>query len=256
MEPLRQRVVAAFGDRLRPPGDPLAAGEDLAEELVCLQLLEDVVDRELDVARLETGDEPERDHVVAHRVDERAAELAVLGALAQRPTHRVNDVAERLRDLPDLLDAERPDLRLSAREAEPVDGGARQVALRPFREDRHLRGDVRARLVGAERLAVSSEPLVARADPVHPPVGDQQLLRVGLGQHRRSEGLGLLGEEAAELRDGDDVVAVVSHRRRRRDPKRRPRARAGRRPRRAPRRSSACPPSSADRGRDGGAHAG
>ena len=180
------------------------------------------MDRELDVTRLEPGDEPERDHVVAHRVDERAAELAVLGALAQRPAHRVDDAAERRRDLPDLFHAERPDLRLLARDPEAVERGRGQVALCALREDRHLRGDVRARLVGADRLAVSSESLVARADPVYAPVGDEELLRIGLRQHRRSERLGLLGEEAAELRDGDDVVAVVAHRRRRRDPQRRP----------------------------------
>ena len=56
--------------------------------------------------------------------------------------------------------------------------------------------------------------------PVHAAVGDEQLLRVGLRQQRGAAGLGLLGEEAAELRDRDDPVAVVAHRRRRRDPER------------------------------------
>ena len=37
--------------------------------------------------------------------------------------------------LPDLLDAERPDLRLLAREPEAVDRGAGQVALRALGED-------------------------------------------------------------------------------------------------------------------------
>ena len=180
------------------------------------------MDRELGVTRLEPGDEAERDHVVSHRVDERAAELAVLGALAQRPAHRVDDAAERRRDLPDLFHAERPDLRLLARDPEAVERGRGQVALCALREDRHLRGDVRPGLVGADRLAVSSESLVARADPVYAPIRDEELLRIGLRQHRRSERLGLLGEEAPELRDGDDVVAVVAHRRRRRDPQRRP----------------------------------
>ena len=94
------------------------------------------------------------------------------------------------------------------------------MALRPLGEDRHPRGDVRPGLVGADRPAVAAQPLVAGADPVHAPVRDEELLGVGLGQHRRPERLGLLGEEAAELRDGDDPVAVVAHRRRRRDPHR------------------------------------
>ena len=211
-------MVAALGDRLRAPGDPLAAGEELAHELVRLQLLQHVVHGELDVARLEPGDEAEREHVVAHRVDEGAAELPVLRALAQRPAHRVDDVGERLRHLPDLLDAERPDLRLLPRQAEAVDRGAGEVALRPLGQDRHLRGDVRARLERAERAAVAAEALVARADAVNAAVVDEQLLRVGLRQHRRAERLGLLRQEAAQLRDGDDPVAVVLHRRRRRDP--------------------------------------
>ena len=42
----------------------------------------------------------------------------------------------------------------------------------------------------------------------------------GLGQDRRADLLGLLAEPAAELRERDDHVAVVAHRRRRRDPER------------------------------------
>ncbi len=96
--------------------------------------------------------------------------------------------------------------------------GAGQMTLRPLGEHGHARGDVRARLVVSERLAVAAEPLVARADAEHAAVGDEQLLRGGLGQDRRPELLRLLGEEAAELRDRDDEVAVVPHRRRGGDP--------------------------------------
>src|SRR5262249_13168440 len=84
----RQRVLAALGDRLRPPRDALAATEDLPYEPVRLELLQDVVDGELDVRGLESGHEADCDEVVAHGVDERPAELAEARRRAQRPAHR------------------------------------------------------------------------------------------------------------------------------------------------------------------------
>ena len=83
-------ACSRFGSARNPPSGivfapqatPLAALEDLAHERVRLQLLEQVVHRELGVAVVEPDDHAERDHVVAHRVDERAAELAVLRAAA------------------------------------------------------------------------------------------------------------------------------------------------------------------------------
>jgi hypothetical protein len=110
----RQRVVAPFGDRLGSPGNPLAAAEDLPDEPVRLELLEDVVHRELDVRCLEPCDEADGHVLVAHRVDEGATELAEAGRGPQRPAHRVDDLSQRLADAPDLLDAERPDLRVVA----------------------------------------------------------------------------------------------------------------------------------------------
>ncbi len=68
---LRHGDEAAFGDGLRAPADPLAAGEDPSDERVGLQLLEEVVGRNLHVAVVEPDDHPDGDHVVAHRVDER-----------------------------------------------------------------------------------------------------------------------------------------------------------------------------------------
>jgi len=66
----RQGVEAAFGDRLRAPGDALAAGEDLPHELVRLQLLEEVVHGHREVAVVEPDDHAQRHHVLTHRVDE------------------------------------------------------------------------------------------------------------------------------------------------------------------------------------------
>ena len=150
------------------------------------------MNRELGVAVVEPDDHPDRDHVLAHRVDERAAELAVLGAVPQRPAHRVDHAAERLRDAPDLLDAERPDLRALAPKPEALDRGARQVALRSLGEHRHPREDVRAGLEVRQLLAVPATAAVGGADAADAPVLDEQLLGGGLGQDRRAARLGLL----------------------------------------------------------------
>ena len=176
--------------------------------------------RQLDVAVVEAHDHAERDHVVAHRVDERAAELAVLGAPAQRPAHRVDHPPQRPVDLPDLLDAERPDLRVLALEAEVVDRGAGQMALRALAEDGDAADEVGAGLEVRQRPAVAAAAPVAGAHPADAAVGDEQPRRRGLRQDHRAALLGLLGEPAPELRQRGHVVAVVLHRRRRRDPHR------------------------------------
>ena len=55
----------------------LAALEDLTDERMRLEVLQQVVDGELDVAVVEPHDHPDRHHVLPHRIDERAAELAI-----------------------------------------------------------------------------------------------------------------------------------------------------------------------------------
>src|SRR5205807_10179819 len=114
--------------------------------------------------------------VLAHRVDERAAELAELRAEPQRPAHRVDHAVERLRDLPDLLHAELPLLRVTGAEVEVADRGARQVPLGALAEDGRLRDHVRARLEVAELLAVAAAALVAGPDAHDLAVVDEQLV--------------------------------------------------------------------------------
>ena len=64
------------------------------------------------------------------------------------------------------------------------------------------------------KLASSSpslpRPRSPERTPAHDPVLDQQLRRGGLGEDVDARLLGLLGEEAAQLRDRGDVVAVVA----------------------------------------------
>ena len=220
MQALRQRQEPALRDRLRPPRHALAAQEELLQQRVRLQLLQQVVHGELRVAVVEPDHHPDREHVVAHRVDERAAELAVLLRRAQRPAQRVDHAVERLRDLPDLLHAERPHLRVLALEPEPVERDAGQVALRPLGEHGHARVDIGAGLEVAELLTVLAPAAVAGAHAADAAVADEQGMARGLGQDRRAALLRPLGEPAAELRQRGDVVAAVLHRRRRRDPQR------------------------------------
>ena len=71
-----------------------------------------------------------------------------------------------------------------------------------------------------EPLAEAAASLVAGSHSDDAPVLDEQLLRDGLREDRRARLLGLLREPARQLRQRGDVVPVVLHRRRRRDPQR------------------------------------
>ena len=181
---------------------------------MALQLLERVVHREARVAVVEADDEPHRDLVLAHRVDERAAELAVLGGEAERPAHRVDHAVERLLHLPDLLDPELPLLRVLGAELEVADRRAGQVALGALAEDGGLGDQVGAGLEVRQLLALAVAALVARAHAHHAAVVHEQLRRGGLAEDVHAGVLGLLGHPAAQLRHRGHVVAVVAERRR------------------------------------------
>ena len=118
-------------------------------------------------------------------------------------------------DLPDLLHAERPDLWVLAREPEPLERDAGEVALRSLGEHRDLRDQIRTGLEVSERLTVAAAALVTGPNSACPAVRDEQLLRSCLRQQHRARLLGLLGEPAAEPRQRRHVVALVLHRRRR-----------------------------------------
>ena len=81
----------------------------------------------------------------------------------------------------------------------------------------HARVNLGSGLEVPELLAAPSPPAIARAHASHPRVRGEQVRRGGFRQDRRARLLGLLPEPAAELRERRDEVAVVPHRRRRRD---------------------------------------
>jgi hypothetical protein len=125
----------------------------------------------------------------------------------------VDDAVERLGNLPDLLDTERPDLRARLK-AEAVEGDSGEVALRALGEDRHARGDVGAGLEVRKLFAAAPPAAVAAADADDASAGDEELASRRLGNERRPALLGALGKPGADLGDGRHVVPVVPHRRR------------------------------------------
>ena len=185
-----------------PHVDALAALEQRADLRMRLQLLQQVVDGELDVAVVEPDDHADREHVVAHRVDERAAELAVLRRGAQRPAHRVDDAVERLR---------RPSRPPSRRAPTPAGSSPRSPKWSSATPVRWPCVPSASTVTFAtmsepgskfaERLALASASLVAGADADDAAVRDEQLLRRRLGQDHRAALLRALGQPAAELRE-------------------------------------------------------
>jgi hypothetical protein len=182
------------------------------------------VHREAGVAIVEPGNQPERDPVLTHRIDERAAELAVLRGEAQRPARRVDHAVERLLDLPHLLHAELPLLRVLGPHVEVADGRPCQVALRSLGQHGRLGDQIRARLEVGQLATVAVAPLVARPDAHHTAVLHEELGGGGLAQHIDAGLLRLLAQPPPELRDRGHVVAVVPKRGRHRLERKRPAA--------------------------------
>ena len=183
-----------------------------------LEQLQRVVHGQRRVERVQSADQADGQHVLAHRVDEAAAQLLPLAAQPERPAQRVDDAVERMVDAPDLLDAEAPHLRHVAVHPEPLEQRAGQVALCPLGQHRRLRVHLDAGLERAERLAVAVEALVAGAHADHRLAAHQQLLCVGLGQHHHAHLLGPLREVPAQLAQREDEIALVVEGRRRGDP--------------------------------------
>ncbi len=213
-EARRERPEAALGDALRAPADALAALEQPGHERVELEALQQVVHRERGVGGVEPDDQAEAELVVAHRVDERAADLVMLRARAKRPAERVDDPVQPLRHLPDLLDPEGVDLGVLGGELEAVAGGVGEQALDAVAQHRGLGRDLGAGLEVRELLALTPTALVAGAHAAQHAVLHQQALGVGLGEQHDPELLGLLGQRPHEPGQREDVVALVVERRR------------------------------------------
>ncbi len=151
------------------------------------------MDAESGVGVVEAGDEADADLVLAHRVDEGAAELVEAGRFAQRPAHRVDDAVKRLLDLPDLFHPELPAHRVGAVHVEVVVGGVGEVADGALGEHGRLRGHVGPGLEVGELFALLAAAAIARAHALDDPVLDQQFGRGGLAEDVGAGFFGFLG---------------------------------------------------------------
>ena len=121
----------------------------------------------------------------------------------------MDDAIERLRDFPQFFDAKRVDLRVRARDVEGRHRGFAQLALRALGEHRHLGQHLSRGSRTGLLHAFFVETLDASANTDDATVFDEQLLGIRLGQHVRTECLGLLGEPLVESRERQRMVAVV-----------------------------------------------
>src|SRR6202000_483867 len=107
-------------------------------------------------------------------VYEGPAGLLGLAAPAQRPAHRVDDLVERLGNLPDLLHPELPRLRVGPVDVEVVERGVGEVADRALGEDGRLGAHVGAGLEVRQLLILTAAAAIAGAHALDDPVLDQQ----------------------------------------------------------------------------------
>ena len=111
----------------------------------------------------------------------------------------MDDAVKRPWDLPDLLDAELPDLRLApVGEVKLLDRRAREVAPAALGEDGRARLDVGPRLEVAQRLAVLPATLVAGAHADDRAVFDDELGGRGFCEHVGASLLGRIDLGALE----------------------------------------------------------
>ena len=175
---LRHRPVNR-PDRLAPQPTRFAPWRIFFTKRVLLELLQVVVDREV-ASVIETGDEADADLVVFHRVDERTAELPVLGGL--RSGQPIVWMTRSSGSTSQIPDTELEALRIEAADVEVIERGIGEVVTTP--SARRRTGDqVHARLEVAESLALGGRGPGHR-NGFRATIWslDQQLVGGGLGQ--------------------------------------------------------------------------
>ena len=239
MQPLRQRLEAALGDRLRAPRRRARRRRGSARTSGCVfSSCSRSCTESVGVAVVEPDDHAERDHVLAHRVDERAAELAV----ALRRARSGQPIVWMTRSsgcgtfqtsfTPSAQTCGFVALRGRSARARRRSGGPACP-----RRGRHAGdGCPSPGSKFGELLAVPAAAAVAGADAdARGRRSTSSFAAAVSGRIVAPSSSASLGEPAPELRERGDVVAVVPHRRRRRDPQRALRASGSRRPRARPR---------------------
>ncbi len=191
----RDRVVAAFGDRLGAPLNHLAAFQVLPERRMQLHPLEQLVDIERGVPGVEPDHQPERHEIGLERIHEAATE----GIRRDRPAEGVDDRVERPLRLPDLLHAEREDLRIFGRHAPPLEPRLRQRSPRPLGQRGHFRDEIVRRHVIRKRPPLTVQAGRRRPDPRDPLSSHQQARRRKAGEDVHPQRRGPLAQPAHDL---------------------------------------------------------
>ena len=215
---LRHRLPAALGDGARAIADALGSGEGRRDRRMRLETLEFLERRQIRVLVVQVHDEADRNLIVFQVIEEGAA----AGLHVERPAEGMLDEAElvvlRL-DLPEFLQAD-AELGGLAAFGEVVFGDELlgERAARAF-ADQHI--FAHQRHAGREVRAMRTVFLDAHVAGVD--AGDRALFVIeqpGGGEARidfDAERLGLAGQPAADVAEGDDVVAVIVHQRRHQD---------------------------------------
>mmetsp|Transcript_46268 Transcript_46268/g.144739 ORF Transcript_46268/g.144739 Transcript_46268/m.144739 type:complete len:512 (-) Transcript_46268:298-1833(-) len=212
---LGQRVQAALVEHARAVGDAGAALDVLGHVGVVLPALELLVGVEVRVLVVQAHDDAHEHQIGLHVVEEGAAEGLVhepgLQRVADGVLHEPGlDLV--LGHLPDLLDAEAVGLLvLALAQAELLDDLLGAAAAAALGEERLPRVQLDAALEGVLHGAVLGDAHVARGHAHHAGAGRvvEHLGGGEAGVDLHPELLGLAPQPAHELRQADDVVAVV-----------------------------------------------
>ncbi len=165
------------------------------------------------VAVGQIDDQADHDLIVFQVIEERAASVLVV----QRPARGVHDQALLMLggvDVPQLLDADGVVLRVDIGvELEAVDQLLADMSAAAFGEQRVLGAQLHAWGVHAFfRVAFAIDAQVTGDDAAHDAVFvDQRFLGGETRVDLDTQVLGLLGQPAAQVAQGDDVIAFVVH---------------------------------------------
>ena len=205
----------------RAIADPPAALKKRANGGVGFKALELLERAQIGITVVKPDNKPDRNLPLFEVVEKRSA----IGRGIERPTNRVDDKAglvPRWRDLPQLFDADRIGLWVDpVAQMETLDKGLCQRPAATFGEQRFLRHQLDTGLIPLGRLASLANPHIAGSNPAHPAVAViQHLSRSKTGIDLDPQLLGLLREPTAQIAEADDVITVIVHLRRRRQPER------------------------------------
>lgn len=210
---LRQRIQAALADGPGAVGHALAAFQVLLDHRVVLVALELVERRQVRVAVGQVDDQADEHLVVLQVVEERAAGIFVVQRPAGGMDHQAGLVLGRV-DVPDFLDADTVVLGIGlAVQVVFLDQLLADVPAAAFGEQGVLGPQLHAGgVVAFFRVAFAVDAEVAGDDAAdHAVLVDQRFLGGEARIDLHAQSFGLLGQPAAEVAQGDDIVALVVH---------------------------------------------